>query len=196
MAEASSERKRRVAVVGAGPVGCTTAQMLHARGWEVTVFEARDSPAPQLGRSVNLALSARGLASLRSFFSASTLNRIEQMMVPMSGRMIHPVSSAAEPQAYSSQGLCINSISRAEISSILVKALEDEGVAVRWGQKIAQVKVLDTAVKLGDWEGDWIIGCDGAWSRIRDALGRSERLTLLKFTSNSTSRRQIPLLYP
>ncbi|KAH8917993.1 FAD/NAD(P)-binding domain-containing protein [Atractiella rhizophila] len=180
MAEALSERKRRVAIVGAGPVGCTTAQMLHARGWEVTVFEARDCKSPvqgaMLGRSVNLALSARGLASLRSFFSASTLNRIEQMMVPMSGRMIHPVSSAAEPQAYSSQGLCINSISRAEISSILVKALEDEGVAVRWGQKIAQVKVLDTAVKLGDWEGDWIIGCDGAWSRIRDALGRSERL--------------------
>jgi len=77
-------RQRKALVVGAGPVGALTALSLHRRGWEVEIWESRDgmsnigcallTPADPRGqstlmtnlRSINLAISARGLEALRS----------------------------------------------------------------------------------------------------------------------------------
>ena len=77
-------RQRKALVVGAGPVGALTALSLHRRGWEVEIWESRDgkslsvvtllTSADPRGqstlmtnlRSINLAISARGLEALRS----------------------------------------------------------------------------------------------------------------------------------
>jgi kynurenine 3-monooxygenase len=79
-----SARQRKALVVGAGPVGALTALSLHRRGWEVEIWESRDGmslsvyalltatdPRGQSTlmtnlRSINLAISARGLEALRS----------------------------------------------------------------------------------------------------------------------------------
>jgi len=79
-----STRQRKALVVGAGPVGALTALSLHRRGWEVEIWESRDGmsfsvvtlltstdPRGQSAlmtnlRSINLAISARGLEALRS----------------------------------------------------------------------------------------------------------------------------------
>jgi len=79
-----STRQRKALVVGAGPVGALTALSLHRRGWEVEIWESRDGmsfsvftmltskdPRGQSTlmtnlRSINLAISARGLEALRS----------------------------------------------------------------------------------------------------------------------------------
>jgi kynurenine 3-monooxygenase len=79
-------RRRKALIVGAGPVGALTALSLHRRGWEVEIWESRDGSFPDLIssiqtngvdprgkdtamtnlRSINLAISARGLEALRS----------------------------------------------------------------------------------------------------------------------------------
>lgn len=86
----SSQRPRKALIIGAGPVGSLAALSLHRRGWEVEIWEGREGescthrcatrksslsnivdPRGQSAaitnlRSINLALSARGLAALRS----------------------------------------------------------------------------------------------------------------------------------
>ena len=81
-------RPRKALVIGAGPVGALTALSLHRRGWEVEIWESRegqqssasmdnlvltDPPDPRGQdvsftnlRSINLAISSRGLEALRS----------------------------------------------------------------------------------------------------------------------------------
>lgn len=39
---AEKERKRKVLVIGAGPVGSLTALSLHKRGWAVEIWDTRD----------------------------------------------------------------------------------------------------------------------------------------------------------
>ena len=59
----------RVAIVGAGLAGCLLATLLARRGIEVALFERREDPrvtGPERGRSINLAISARGLEALHA----------------------------------------------------------------------------------------------------------------------------------
>src|SRR5688572_15331324 len=116
---------RDVAIVGAGLCGCLLACFLARRGFQVTVYERRADPRagkPERGRSINLALSERGLNALRRIGLA------EQVMVealPMRGRMIHPVEGELDFQQYSVDGQrAINSISRGALNNALLDAAE------------------------------------------------------------------------
>ena len=85
-----------VAVVGAGLAGCLLATLLGRRGMAVTVYERRPDPrlaGAERGRSINLAISARGLAALeRVGLRDAALARA----LPMPGRMVHGLGGAAE----------------------------------------------------------------------------------------------------
>jgi kynurenine 3-monooxygenase len=84
----------RVAVVGAGLAGCLLATLLGRRGMAVTVYERRADPritGAERGRSINLAISARGLDALEHVsLREQSLGRA----LPMHGRMVHPVDRA------------------------------------------------------------------------------------------------------
>ncbi|MGH8827641.1 MAG: FAD-dependent oxidoreductase, partial [Jiangellaceae bacterium] len=112
-----------VAVVGAGLAGCLLACYLARRGLPVTLYERRGDPrvgATERGRSINLALSERGIDALRRI----TLD--QQVMahgLPMPGRMIHPVEGPLDFQPYSADGRhAINSISRGALNNALLNA--------------------------------------------------------------------------
>lgn len=67
----AKERQRKVLVIGGGPVGALTALSLYRRGWSVELWEARQDPRGKDERitnlrSINLAISSRGLEALRS----------------------------------------------------------------------------------------------------------------------------------
>ena len=89
-----------VAIVGAGLAGSVLAAQLGRRGIQVQVYERRSDPraiGAERGRSINLAISARGLSALeqiglREDAMASSL--------PMRGRTVHPVQEkdAHKPQ--------------------------------------------------------------------------------------------------
>src|SRR5215469_7295713 len=118
-----------VAIVGAGLAGCLLATLLARRGVDVTVYERREDPRvtpPERGRSINLAISARGLEALAQVgLREQALSRA----LPMHGRMVHDRTgqhprrgkgAARGKQSfrrYSADGRhAINSISRAELN--------------------------------------------------------------------------------
>lgn len=135
-----------VAIVGAGLAGCLLATLLGRRGIPVTVYERRPDPrmaGAERGRSINLAVSARGLDALeRVGLREDALGRA----LPMHGRMVHPIEGRQSFRPYSADGRrAINSISRAELNSTLLDAAErTDGVTLRFEHRLAELD-LDSA---------------------------------------------------
>ncbi|HNS28067.1 MAG TPA: NAD(P)-binding protein, partial [Steroidobacteraceae bacterium] len=78
-----------VNIVGAGLAGTLLAIVLARRGFRVEVFERRADPrlrAEERGRSINLALAARGLRGLEV---AGVAQRVAPLLIPMRGRLVH-----------------------------------------------------------------------------------------------------------
>src|SRR5260221_13277162 len=115
----------RVIVIGAGLAGSLLAIYLAKRGIETHVYEARgDMRLEEVasGRSINLALSDRGIAALHHI-------RLDEYIlaeaVPMSGRMIHSVAGETKLLPYSGRiGEHINSVSRGGLNIALMNKAE------------------------------------------------------------------------
>src|SRR5215813_8786361 len=101
----------KVIVVGAGLAGSLLAIYLAKRGIQVDVFEARADMRKgrvEGGRSINLALSDRGIAALRE---VGMDQKILAEAVPMNGRMIHSIDGSTKMLPYSGRkGEHINSV--------------------------------------------------------------------------------------
>ena len=81
-----------VNIVGAGLAGSLLALLLARRGLSVTLHERRPDPRqaqPERGRSINLALAARGMRALER---AGVMERVRPLLIPMRGRMVHGLS--------------------------------------------------------------------------------------------------------
>jgi kynurenine 3-monooxygenase len=179
-----SAPRRKFLVVGGGLGGALMAIYLGRAGHEVEVFERRPDPRQGKaleGRSINLAISTRGLDALARVGLADDVLRIA---VPMEGRMIHPVHGDLHFQPYGTEkGQAINSVSRAGLNMALVEAAERQPhVRVRFGVKCRAVDLDEASVELVDVEtgeelrarGDAIVGGDGAFSAVRREMQRLE----------------------
>ena len=165
-----------VVVVGAGLAGCLLATLLGRRGLAVTVYERRPDPrlaGAERGRSINLAISARGLAALeRVGLREAALARA----LPMPGRMVHGLDAPPSFRPYSADGTrAINSISRAELNSALLDCAEaTPGVTLRFGHRVTSLNGdalrFDTPSGSVDVGADVVLACDGAYSAVRRAL--------------------------
>src|ERR1041385_8371820 len=115
----------KVIIVGAGQAGSLLAIYLARRGIKVDVFEARDDMRKgpvDGGRSINLALSDRGIAALREI---GMDEYVLAEAVPMQGRMIHSLSGETKLLPYSGrQGEFINSVSRTGLNIALMNEAE------------------------------------------------------------------------
>src|SRR5436189_3813159 len=114
-----------VVIIGAGLAGSLLSIYLAKRGIAVDVYEARGDMRMEevaAGRSINLALSDRGIAALRE------VGMDEYMLaeaVPMYGRMIHSVSGQTKLLPYSGRkGEYINSVSRGGLNIALISEAE------------------------------------------------------------------------
>jgi len=177
MSGTEAPRARRVAVVGAGLAGCLLATLLGRRGIEVTVYERRPDPriaGAERGRSINLAISARGLAALEE---VGLREQALERALPMHGRMVHPRAGgrheAPDFQPYSADGRrAINSISRAELNAALLDAAESTpGVTLRFSRRVTGVaggRLMIDGVP-GD-AADVVLAGDGAYSAVRGSL--------------------------
>jgi kynurenine 3-monooxygenase len=163
-----------VAVIGAGLSGSLLACFLARRGHAVTVYERRTDPRTaraERGRSINLALSERGLDALRR------LGLDDQVMadaLPMRGRMVHPVRGAPDFQPYSVDGTrAINSISRAALNSALVDAAASAPeVRLLFEHRLVGLDPLVFETPRGKVEAaaEVVLGADGAGSAVRGQL--------------------------
>ena len=174
--------KERVAVVGAGLAGCLLATLLARRGIEVTLYERREDPrvtAPERGRSINLAISARGLEALGQVgLRELSLSRA----LPMHGRMVHSLDGQQSFRPYSADGThAINSISRAELNVALLDVAErTPGVKIEFGRRLAGLDMATGEMAFETASGepepgararaDIVLACDGAYSAARRSV--------------------------
>lgn len=164
MAEPGSSKP--VQVVGAGLVGSLLAIHLARRGHRVELHERRpDMRVRQVdgGRSINLAISTRGIHALEQVGLAG---EALAQAVPMRGRAIHLDSGQVAFQPYGrDESECIHSISRAGLNRLLMTRAEETGrVAIRFERKIEGLAEFGAD--------DVVIGTDGSASAIREAILR------------------------
>ncbi len=164
-----------ISIIGAGLAGSLLSIYLARRGFGVTVFEARGDmrmEAVAAGRSINLALSDRGIAALREVgMDEYMLNEA----VPMHGRMIHSTSGATKVLPYSGrEGEYINSVSRSGLNIALINEAEKNPNV----QFVFNERCIDLDTKSGEamfasgrtMRSDTMIATDGAGSPIRQAM--------------------------
>ena len=168
----------RVVIVGAGLTGALLATMLGQRGYDVAVYERRVDPrqtGAERGRSINLAISTRGLTALQQ---VGLEQEVLERALPMTGRMIHDAEGAQEFQPYSSDGdRGINSISRGELNAVLLDAAERlPSVNLHFDHRLTALDIDAHTLSFAGPDGpvdvsaDAIIGADGAFSVVRRAM--------------------------
>ncbi len=172
--------KQKVIIIGAGLAGSLLSIYLAKRGIEADIYESRGdmrSIEVPAGRSINLALSNRGIAALKE------IGLDEYMLseaVPMRGRMIHATDGATKLLPYSGrEGEYINSVSRAGLNIALINEAEKyAGVKFYFNEKCAGFDCKSGEVLLENTEtgerktikGDTLIAADGAGSAVRNAM--------------------------
>ncbi|HTW60029.1 MAG TPA: NAD(P)/FAD-dependent oxidoreductase [Terriglobales bacterium] len=174
-----------ITLIGAGLNGPLLAIGLVRRGFRVEIYERRPDmrrTRMSAGRSINLALSTRGIHALSE---AGLWDAMRKIVIPMKGRMMHSAASELTFQPYGKdEAEVIHSISRAELNIALMNAAEAQGVRFIFQQRCTGIDLNTGAVRLRDentreairLESRVVIGCDGSASAIR-----SEMLKLSRF---------------
>jgi kynurenine 3-monooxygenase len=175
---------RGVNVVGAGLAGSLLAILLAKRGFQVTVYERRDDPraaTADSGRSINLALAARGIRGLEL---AGVYDRVKPLAIAMRGRMVHEHDGATELQMYGVRPEeVIHSVSRGELNRALIEAAAAlPNVEFRFRQLCLGLAHEKNVLEFRDEASGRIhhsaaqpaIATDGAGSAVRDSMRARE----------------------
>jgi kynurenine 3-monooxygenase len=182
--------KTKFVLIGSGLAGGLLAACLGRRGHEVRLYERRADPREGNlvgGRSINLALSTRGIHALEELGIADD---VLKHAIPMPGRMIHDKTGELHFSPYDRDpAKHINSIGRAALNTTVIEAaLRYPNVSVHFNRRCTDVdlssttaRLIDSSVPTGlspaDTErlttgirGDAIIGVDGAFSAVRQSM--------------------------
>ena len=174
----------KITLIGAGLNGPLLAILLMQRGFAVEIYERRPDMRRvrmSAGRSINLALSTRGIHALQQ---AGLWERMRNIIIPMKGRMMHSVAGALTFQPYGqNEAEVINSISRLELNIALINAAEEQGATIHFNRRCTGYDWKTGAIRLRDeetgkettLEAEVVIGCDGSASSIRAEMLRMNR---------------------
>jgi kynurenine 3-monooxygenase len=158
---------------------------LAQRGFPVQIFERRPDmrlTRASAGRSINLAVSTRGIHALRE---AGLWDQMSRIIIPMKGRMMHSLAGELTFQPYGkNDSEAINSISRAELNVALMNAAEAEGVKIHFGERCTG---FDWATGHSRFRNEQsgcettiaskvVIGTDGSASAIRQDMQKLGRV--------------------
>ncbi|HUO66885.1 MAG TPA: NAD(P)/FAD-dependent oxidoreductase [Gammaproteobacteria bacterium] len=176
----SSTASGRIAIVGGGPAGSLLAILLAKRGFEPVVVErgARFTATSGGGRSINLALAARGIDALRR---AGVEDPVRGLMIPMRGRMVHDLEGQQRFLAYGQRASEeIYSVSRAALNALLYRlAAERHGVEYRFNTRCVDVDtatgdpIVEVAGKRTTLDFEVVVAADGAGSEVRRSLAEA-----------------------
>jgi kynurenine 3-monooxygenase len=174
----------KITLIGAGLNGALLAILLIQRGFAVEIYERRPDMRRvrmSAGRSINLALSTRGIHGLRQ---AALWERMRSIIIPMKGRMMHSVAGGLTFQPYGkNETEVINSISRAELNIALMSAAEEQGAIIHFNERCTGYDMKTGAIRLRNDETGKettretrvTIGCDGSASSIRTEMLKLSR---------------------
>ncbi|MBA3544255.1 MAG: FAD-dependent monooxygenase [Chthoniobacterales bacterium] len=175
----------KFALVGSGLAGGLLAAFLGKRDYAIDLYERRSDPREGNlvgGRSINLALSTRGIHALEQLGIAQ---EVLQHAIPMRGRMIHDPSGVLHFSPYDRDpDKCINSIGRGVLNTVVIEAAQRyPNVRVLFNHRCVDVDLDAPAAQLVQTEtneavearADAIVGVDGAFSAVRRAMQRLDR---------------------
>ena len=177
--------EKRINIAGAGLVGSLLSVYLAKRGHKVNIYERRpDARLNNLdgGRSINLALSDRGLKALAKVGLEQTV--LDEMAIPMYRRVMHDRDGNLSFQAYGQEGQAINSVSRAGLNMLLMSEAEKHGVQVHFERPCKNVDLKTGTASFSTPEGeieevagDLLFGADGAFSAVRAQMMKTDRFS-------------------
>jgi kynurenine 3-monooxygenase len=167
--------KKEVVIIGAGLVGSLLSIYLSKRGYPVRIYERRGDMRKEsmsAGRSINLAMSDRGLLALEKIGLADAIREIS---IPMLQRTIHHVDGTLSYQPYGKEGQYINSVSRGTLNMKLMDLAEEHGVEIFFNHRCEQVNWIAREITFYNTElsetihtaAPLIFGSDGAFSAAR-----------------------------
>ncbi|NOT52755.1 MAG: FAD-dependent monooxygenase [Chitinophagaceae bacterium] len=167
--------KKDITIIGAGLVGSLLSIYLSKRGYKVKLYERRGDMRKEkmiAGRSINLALSDRGLLALEKVGLA---DEIKKIAIPMHGRHIHNIDGTTAFQPYGKQGQYINSVSRGTLNMKLMDLAEENGVSIYFNERLTTIDWTKDVIEfdspnkkeLPSSKTDLIFGADGAFSAAR-----------------------------
>jgi kynurenine 3-monooxygenase len=167
-------------IVGAGLAGALLAVMLAKRGFSIRLFERRPDPRvseSEHGRSINLALAARGFRVLER---AGLMDEIRPLLIPMRGRMVHDRHGGTALHPYGQRDYeVIYSVDRGALNRLLIEAAaRTPSVTMRFGQSCLgadpsrNVVRFRGGVEQAEYEIPLVatIAADGAGSAVRSSL--------------------------
>jgi kynurenine 3-monooxygenase len=182
-AKITNSNSQRYGVIGGGLVGALLAVVMAKKGYAIDVLERRDdirTSRLQGGRSINLALSYRGLKALEMIGLA---DEVKKMCIPMYGRAVHDTNGNVRIMAYGTDGQAINSISRDGLNQMLLKeADKSDLVNMFFNERCEHIDLHKNTVmlrneqtgELSKKQYDVIFGTDGAFSASRMALMKTD----------------------
>jgi len=170
--------KQRFTLIGSGLAGGLLGAYLGRRGYDVDLYERRADPREGNivgGRSINLAVSTRGIHALEQIGIA---DEVLQHAIPMRGRMIHDKSGDLHFAPYDvDPNKHINSIGRAALNTTVIQAAQRyPNVRVHFNHRCTDVDLteavayLETETGQVTAKGDAVIGVDGAFSAVRQSM--------------------------
>jgi kynurenine 3-monooxygenase len=176
-----SPSDRTITICGAGLAGSLLAILLAQRGYRVRVFERladlRREAIPA-GRSINLALAARGIRALEL---AGVMPAVQPQLIAMPGRMLHDASGAQTLLPYGKDpSEVIYSVSRPGLNRLLLDTAERSGAEIHFRHSVTSIDFDARTIRLHrettnddiEIELRHVIGADGAGSVLRHGLVR------------------------
>jgi 2-polyprenyl-6-methoxyphenol hydroxylase-like FAD-dependent oxidoreductase len=169
----------RIAIVGGGPSGLALGQLLHQSGINATIYELRDKsteeelakPSGMLDLHTESGLAAMQECGLWEGFQAATGDCSEsQIVMNPEGVVVHSDDGGLTSRP---------EIARNALTKLLLQNLPEN--IIKWNHKITSVQsnrnattgaieiTLDLGVD-GTATYDFVVGADGAWSRVRRLL--------------------------
>lgn len=168
-------QKKEIVIIGAGLVGSLLSVYLCKRGYQVKIYERRGDMRKEdmaAGRSINLALSDRGIKALEE---VGLMDEIRKICIPMHGRLMHNTDGSSAYQPYGKEGQYINSVSRGELNCKLMDLAEQHGAEIIFNQKCESIDWEKNIVTFEDainhkqqtTNFQLLFGSDGAYAATR-----------------------------
>ncbi|MDF2550101.1 MAG: hypothetical protein K0S07_1168 [Chlamydiales bacterium] len=164
------DQSTSILVIGAGLGGLALAQGLVRAGFNVTVFERDQSPTSR-AQGYRISIRSLGMDALTALLTPEKMSRLSLAKVADVGDGFTCANEKMEPLLRIPQGQdAAVQLLRSELRSLL-----QEGINIQWNKRLVMFEDKGDRV-IAHFEdgsyaaGDFLVGCDGGASTVREVL--------------------------